>query len=220
MFKWFQIHYYQRNILKRSAALSLHFILFVLRRVAVRSSGAMMTKQQLYYLHRVMSQTVATSTNKWIQKLTERKWPYMTENPSYDKFRKIPNISRYKHFAFSARNPGRVSLPEFPTSATFYVTILSKSKSCPMSNQSMTWTVSLFYLPVCQMSAPGIWLFVRTNIPKKYDEDARDVTCPKPLTQITKSKDMLVHMTMTNPMQRKGRRKHEKYFMKYLWQKY
>ena len=83
------------------------------------------------YLHWVMSQTVATSTNKWIQKLTERKWPYMTENPNYDKFRKIPNISRYKHFAFSARKPGRVSLPEFPTSATFYVTILSNDQVMP-----------------------------------------------------------------------------------------
>ena len=38
------------------------------------------------------------------------------------------------------------------------------------------------------MNTPGIWLFVRTYILRKTcDEDARDVTCPKPLTQITKS---------------------------------
>ena len=141
----------------------------------------------------------------------------MTENPSYDKFRKIPNISRYKHFAFSARNPGRVSLPEFPTSATFYVAILSNDQIMPNDNvESVNDLDSLLYLSVCQMSGPGFCLFVRTNIPKKYGEDARDVTCPWPLTQITKSKDMLVRVTMTNPMQRKGRRKHEKYFMKYL----
>ena len=94
------------------------------------------------------------------------------------------------------------------------------TKSCPMSNHSMPWTVSLLYLPVCRMSAHGIWLFVRTNIRKRCDEDARDVTSPKPLMQITESKDMLVCLTMTSPMQRKGRRKHEKYFMIYLWQKY
>ena len=35
------------------------------------------------------------------------------------------------HLAFSARNPGRVSLPEFPTSATFYVTILSNDQVMP-----------------------------------------------------------------------------------------
>ena len=81
-------------------------------------------------------QTVATSTNvKWIQKLIEWKGPYMTGNPSYDKFRKKKtrtfrgtNILR---LAFSARNPGRVSLPEFPTSATFYVTTLSNDQVMP-----------------------------------------------------------------------------------------
>ena len=38
------------------------------------------------------------------------------------------------------------------------------------------------------MNTPGIWLVVRTYILRETcDEDARDVTCPKPLTQITKS---------------------------------
>ena len=63
----------------------------------------------------------------------------MTGNPSYDKFRKKkPNIStrafrgtNILRLAFSARNPGRVSLPEFPTSATFYITILSNDQVMP-----------------------------------------------------------------------------------------
>ena len=111
--------------------LSLHFLLFVLRRVAVQrcyDDGA------ATYLHWVTVQTVATSTNKWIQKLIEWKGPYMTGNPSYDKFWKKTRTFRGTNIlrlAFGARNPGRVSLPEFPTSATFYVTILSNDQVMP-----------------------------------------------------------------------------------------
>ena len=129
----------------------------------------MMTKQQLYYLHWVMSQTVATSTNKWIQKLTERKWPYMTENPNYDKFRKIPNISRYKHFAFSARTPGRVSLPEFPTSATFYVTILSNDQVMP-NVESVNDLDSFTIFSACLSNERAWYLTICTN---KYTEKVR-----------------------------------------------
>ena len=170
----------QRNILKRSPYLSLHchFILFVLRRVAVqrykRRSSNLSTFSDI-------ANCCKSSTNKWIRKLTGQKWPYDWKSKLWHLFRKIPNISKYKKIAFIVRNPGNVFLPEFPTSAIVYVKFSQMIKSCPMSNHSMTWTDSLLYLPVCQMKAPGIWLFVRTYILRKTcDEDARDITCPKP----------------------------------------
>ena len=66
-----------------------------------------------------------------------------------------------------------------------------------------------------------IWLFVLTYILRKTcDEDVRDVTCPKPLTQITKSKNIVGVRDNDEPNTKKGREKHEKYFTKYRWQKY
>ena len=128
----------------------------------------------------------------------------MTGNPSYGKFSKIPNITRYKHFAFSARNPGRVSLTEFPTSATVNVTIPSNEQVMP-NVESVNNPDSFTIIPAGLSNERAWYLTICTN---KYTEDI--------ITQITKSKDMLVRVTMTNPMQRKRRRKHEKYFMKYL----
>ena len=99
---------------------------------------------------------------------------------------KIPTISRYKHFAFSARNPGRVSLNEFQTSATFYVTIPSNDQVMPKV-ESVNDLHSFAIIPA-GLSNERAWYFTicTTYIRKKYDdvEDAHDVTCPKPLTQI------------------------------------
>ena len=93
----------------------------------------------------------------------------MTENPNYDKFRKIPNISRYKHFAFSARKPGRVSLPEFPTSATFYVTILSNDQVMP-NVESVNDLDSFTILSACLSNERAWYLTICTN---KYTEKVR-----------------------------------------------
>ena len=93
----------------------------------------------------------------------------MAGNPKYDKFRKIPNTSRYKHFAFSARNPGRVSLPEFPTSATVYLTILSNNQC--MSNVESVNALDSFTIILAGLSNERAWhLTICTN---KYTEKVR-----------------------------------------------
>ena len=107
--------------------------------------------------------------------------------------------------AFIVRNPGRVSLPEFPTSATVYVTILSNDQVMP-NVKSVNNLDSFTIIPTGLSNEHAWYLTICTNILRKTcDEDARDVTCPKPLTQITKSKTLLVCVTMMNPIQRKGR---------------
>ena len=143
----------------------------------------------------------------------------MTGNP-WHLFHKIPNISRYKHFALSARNPGRVSLPEFPTSVTVYVIILSNDQV--FSNvESVNDLDSFTFIPAGLSNERAWYLIFCTNIyTEKVGRRCARRYHPKPLTQITKWKDMLVRVTMMNPMQGKGWRKHEKYLMKYLWQKY
>ena len=106
--------------------------------------------------------------------------------------------------------------PEFLTSATVYVTILSNDQV--MSNVESVNNLDSFTIIPAGLSNERAWhlnICMNKNIREKCDEDARDVTCPKPLTQITESKDMLVRVTITNPIQRKGRRKHEEYFMIY-----
>ena len=93
----------------------------------------------------------------------------MTGNLSYDTFRKIPNISRYKHFAFSVRIPGRVSLPEFPTSATVYVTILSNDQV--MLNFESVNDLDSFTIIHAGLSNERAWyLTICTN---KYTEKVR-----------------------------------------------
>ena len=48
---------------------------------------------------------------------------------------------------------------------------------------------------------------------EQCDEDARDVTCSKPLTQTTKSKYIFGAYDNDDQMQRKGRGKHVNYFI-------
>ena len=115
MFKWFQIHQCQRNILK-----SMHiwvYILYCLYFVGSPCNCAMMTEKKLIYIE-LRLKLLQLQPNNWFRKKkTERKWPCMTRNLGH-LFRTIPHISNFEVqlFAFSARNPGRVSLPEFPTS--------------------------------------------------------------------------------------------------------
>ena len=96
-------------------------------------------------------------------------------------FRKIPNISKYKHFAFSSMNPGKVSLREFPNSPIVEITILSNDQVVP--DAESVNDLDRFII------TPAWYLY--EHIRKHCDEDARDVTCPKPLTTKPKSKDIL-----------------------------
>ena len=85
----------------------------------------------------------------------------------FAKYRKL----RYKHFAFNARNPRRVSLPEFPTSATVYVTILSNDQV--MQNvESVNDLDSFTIIPaVLTLSNEHAWyLTICTNL---YTEKVR-----------------------------------------------
>ena len=89
------------------------YILFCLYFVGSPCSGAMMTEQQLIYiewslkllqLQQIKLDSETISTEVIVCDCKSKLWHL---------FRKIQNISKYKHFEFSARNLGRVSLPEF-----------------------------------------------------------------------------------------------------------
>ena len=75
----------------------------------------------------------------------------------------VPNISKYTHFAFIVRNPGRVSLPEFPTSATVYVTNLSKDLVMP-NVKSVNDLDSFTIIPTGLSNERALYLTICTNI--------------------------------------------------------
>ena len=167
------------------------YILYCLYFVGSPCSGNMKTEQQLIYIewHRKLLQVF----NKQMDSESNRTEMTLCDWKSklWHLFRKIPNISNYKHSALIVRNPGRVSLPEFPTSAAVYVTILSNDQVMP-NVKSVKDLDSFTIIPTGLSNERASYFdyfnFVRTYILRKTcDEDARDVTCPKPLTQITKS---------------------------------
>ena len=133
----------------------------------------------------------------------ERKWPYVTWNPSYD-------IYFAKYRSFRSTNTLRslwgileeYLCPSSRLQRLFMKQFCQMTKSCPMSNQSMTWTVSLLYLPVCQMNTPGIWLYftenVRRGCARRHMPEAADAN-----NEIKKT--LFVCVTMMNPIQRIGR---------------
>ena len=96
-------------------------------------------------------------------------------------FRIIPHISNFEVqlFAFSPRNPGRVFLPEFPTSDCLrnnYVKWPNHAQ-CRISQ----WH-GQFHLYTCRFLKWTGLIFEQTYyIQKMCDEDARNVTCPNPL---------------------------------------
>ena len=61
------------------------------------------------------------------------------------------------------RNPGRVSLPEFPTSATVYVTILSNDKVMP-NVESVNDLDSFTIIPTGLSNECAWYLTICTNI--------------------------------------------------------
>ena len=93
----------------------------------------------------------------------------MTGNPSYDIYFAKYRTLRYKHFAFSARNPGRVSLPEFPTSATVYVTILSNDQAMP-NVEAVNDLDSFTMIPAGLTNEHAWYLSICTNL---YTEKVR-----------------------------------------------
>ena len=122
-------------------------------------------------------------------------------------FRKIPNI-KVQTFCVQCEE-SRKSI--FARVLDFSDCLRNNSVKWPSHAKCrispMTWTVSLLY--TCRSlkwKRPVFDYLYELICWKKCDEDARNVTCPTPLTQITKSKDMLVRVTMMNPMQRKGRK--------------
>ena len=87
----------------------------------------------------------------------------MTGNPSYDIYFAKYRTLRYKHFALSARNPGRVSLPEFPTSAAVYVTILSNDQVMP-NVESVNDLDSFTIIPASLSNEHAWYLTICTNL--------------------------------------------------------
>ena len=108
----------------------------------------------------------------------------------------------YTHFAFSARNPGRVSLPEFPTSATVYVTVLSNDQIMPIVESFS----DLGSFTISQMNAPCICTNTYTGKVRRGCERRH----------MPEAAYVVGAHDNDDQMQRKGRSKHVNYFLKYL----
>ena len=122
-------------------------------------------------------------------------------------FRIIPHISNFEVLQTfcvysSTRNPGRVSLPEFPTSATVYVTFLSNDQIMP--NVESVNDLGSFTIIPAGLSNERIWYLYEHIYGKSATRMRATSHARSRWHRQRNQKTLLVRMTMMTKCKEKG----------------